>query len=495
MKLFAPHATDFYKTGHIYQYPEKTEYINANVTARSDRLANMLPDYDHKVVVSGVNGTMKWFLRDLWNDTFFHAPKERVLAKYKRRMDSSLGEGAVGIDHIAELHDLGYLPLRIKALPEGSRVNLRVPFLTIENTMPQFYWVTNYIESALSSEIWKSVNNATIAYEFRRLLDRYADLTGTPKAFVDFQAHDFSLRGVGGVHDAAAHGIGHLFSFKGTDNIPAIDFLDDYYDCSGEYIGGGVPATEHSVMCAGGKETEVETYRRLISEVYPKGIVSIVSDTWDYWKVLTDLSAQLKDVILNRQPDAQGLAKVVFRPDSGDPKKIICGDPEAEPGSPAHKGSLQLLWELFGGTVNAKGYKELNPRVGLIYGDSITLPRAQDILATMTDQGWASGNVVFGVGSYTYQYHTRDTFGIAMKTTWTQTNGEPVELMKNPITDRGTKKSAKGLLRVEKEGNDFVLYEQQTRDQESLGELRTVFMNGHVMNASSLSDIRSLLLN
>lgn len=494
MKLFAPHATDFYKTGHYRQYPEGTEFVYSNVTARSDRLANMLPDFDHKVVVAGVNGTLKWFLRDLWQESFFQTPKEVAIGKYKRRMDASLGEGAVGIEHIAELHDLGYLPLRIKALPEGSRVDLRVPFLTIENTMPQFYWVTNYVESALSAELWKGVNNATIAYEFRRLLDRYADLTGTLRSFVDFQAHDFSLRGVSGVHDSASHGVGHLFSFKGTDNIPAIDFLEEYYDCSNEFIGGGVPATEHSVMCTGGKDTEIETYRRLISEVYPSGIVSIVSDTWDYWAVLTTLCSELKEEILNRKPDAMGLAKVVYRGDSGNPKKIICGDPDAEPGSPAHKGSLQLLWELFGGSVNERGYKELHPRVGLIYGDSITLPRAQDILATMAEQGWASGNVVFGVGSYTYQYHTRDTFGIAMKTTWAQINGQPVEVMKDPITDSGVKKSAKGLLRVERQGNDFVLHEQQTRDQESLGELKTVFMNGYVFNEDGLGTIRNRLL-
>lgn len=494
MKLFAPHLTDFYKTGHYRQYPEGTEFIYSNMTARSDRLANMLPDFDHKVVVAGIQGTVSWYLRDLWQDTFFNIPKEVAIAKYKRRMDTALGEGAVGVEHLEALHDLGYLPLRIKALPEGTRVNLRVPFLTIENTRPEFYWVTNYIESALSAEIWKHINNATIAYEFRRLLDTYAERTGTDKSFVDFQAHDFSLRGVGGIYDAAAHGIGHLFCFKGTDNVPAIDFLEDYYDVSGEFIAGGVPATEHSVMCTGGQETEVATYQRLISEVYPSGIVSIVSDTWDYWNVLTNIAAQLKEEILNRVPDGMGLAKVVFRPDSGDPKKILCGDPEAPVGSPAYKGSLQLLWDIFGGFVNEKGYRQLNPRVGLIYGDSITLPRALDILETMTEQGWASGNVVFGVGSYTYQYHTRDTFGIAMKTTWAQIDGKPVEVMKDPVTDRGTKKSAKGLLRVEKEGEDYVLYEQQSRNEESLGELRTVFMNNLVMNGSSLSLIRSRLL-
>ena len=494
MKLFAPHATDFYKTGHIYQYPEHTEGVYANMTARSGRLAKMLPDFDNKVVVAGFTGFVQWFLIDLWNDSFFSRPKEEVLRKYKRRMDSSLGVGAVGIDHIAALHDLGYLPIRIKALPEGSRVNIKVPFFTIRETHKDFAWLSNYLETATSSEIWKPINIATIAHEFRRLLDYYAALTSSIPEFVDFQAHDFSMRGVGGIYDSASHSIGHLFAFKGTDNILTIDYLEDYYETEGEFIGGGVPATEHSVMCAGGKNTELETYRRLIKDVYPSGIISIVSDTWDYWNVLTNIAVQLKEEILNRQPDAQGLAKVVFRPDSGDPKKILCGDPEAEPGSPAYKGSLELLWEAFGGTVNSKGYRELNPRVGLIYGDSITLERAQDILATMREQGWASTNVVFGVGSYTYQYHTRDTFGIAMKTTWVQVNGEAREVMKDPITDRGTKKSAKGLLRVEKEGNDFVLYESQTSEQEAQGQLTTIFENGKLLVKPHLAEIRKLLL-
>lgn len=495
MKLFAPHLTDFYKTGHYRQYPEGTEYIYSNMTARSDRLARMMTaSYDHKVVVANTQGTIAWMLRDLWNETFFSQPKEKVLARYQRRMDSSLGAGAVGVEHLGALHDLGYLPLRIKALPEGSRVDMRVPFLTIENTLPEFYWVTNYIESALSAELWKGINNATVAFEFRRLLDKFALLTGTDQFFVDFQAHDFSLRGVGGVHDSAAHGIGHLYCFKGTDNVPSIDFLEDYYDTTGEFIAGGVPATEHSVMCTGGQETEIATYRRLISEVYPSGIVSIVSDTWDYWNVLTNITLQLKSEILNRQPDSLGLAKVVFRPDSGDPKKILCGDPEAETGSPAQKGSLQLLWDVFGGFVNKEGFKQLNPRVGLIYGDSITLERAQDILLTMAEQGWASGNVVFGVGSFTYQYHTRDTFGIAMKTTWAQIDGKAVEVMKDPVTDIGVKKSAKGLLRVEREDGKFVLHESQTRSQEQNGELRIVFEDGKLYNNRSLAEIRRGLL-
>jgi nicotinamide phosphoribosyltransferase len=501
MKIFAPHATDFYKTGHPSQNPEGTEVIYANMTARSDRLANMPADFDHKIVVANIQGTMKWMLRDLWNETFFQQPKAKVLDKYKRRMDSSLGEGVVGTDHIAELHDLGYMPLHVKALPEGSRVNIGVPFLTAQNTHNDFKWLapwlTNYVETAKSSELWKAINVATIAYEFRRLLDHYAEITGSNPQFVDFQGHDFSARGVGGIHDAAAHQIGHLFSFKGTDTILSIDYLEDYYDCGSEFIGGSVPATEHSVTCLGGRENEVETIRRIISKVYPSGVISVVSDTWNYWDTLTVTAPKLKEAILSRKPNGLGLAKVVFRPDSGDPEKIICGDADAEPGSREYKGSLELLWEVFGGTVNEKGFKVLNPRVGLIYGDSITLPRARAILEHMRQLGWASENIVFGIGSYTYQYHTRDTFGIAYKTTWGQINGVAVETMKDPITDRGTKKSALGLLRVEKDGENFVLHQQQTREQEQRGELRTVFLNSVVYgeDVNSLPNIRTRLLN
>jgi len=497
MKLFAPSATDFYKTGHYRQYPEGTRYVFSNMTPRSLNHANGIAS-DGKVVVAGIQGELTWFLRDLWNDTFFRQPKKQVLDKYKRRMDTSLGEGVVGIDHLAELHDLGYIPLHIKALPEGSRVDIKVPFLTSVNTHPDFHWVTNYVESALSSNIWKSVNIATIAYEYRKLLDSYAEETCSDKSFVDYQAHDFSFRGVGGVHDSASHSIGHLFSFTGTDTILSIDFLEDYYDTGGDYIGGGVPATEHSVMSAGGKDTELETYTRLITELYPSGIISIVSDTWNYWNVLTNIAPTLKEQILSRQPNSSGFAKVVFRPDSGDPLKIICGDPEADPNSPAYLGSLELLWNTFGGSVNEKGFRELNPRIGLIYGDSITLARARSILETMRKQGWASSNILLGVGSYTYQYHTRDTLGIGFKTTWVDINGTGVEVMKDPVTDSGVKKSAKGLLRVEKDSQgNFYLLQSQTPEQEELGCLRTVFKDSVIYGreTNSLKNIKQRLLN
>ncbi len=492
IKLNPLNAIDFYKADHRRQYPAGTEYVYANFTPRSSRLAKMLPDFDDKVVFFGLQGFIKHFLIDTWNEGFFKQPKDKVVATYKRRMDSSLGEGAVPVDHIEVLHDLGYLPLRIKALPEGSRVNMRVPVLTVINTDPRFFWLTNYIETVLSAELWKSCTTATIAYEYKHLLTQYAVKTGAPLDFVPVQGHDFSSRGMSGIYDAAQSGVGHLTSFIGTDSVASIDYAEEYYNATG-VIGVSVPATEHSVMCMGTENSELETFKRLICELYPSGVVSVVSDTWDFWRVITEFTVALKSEILARQPNALGLAKLVFRPDSGDPVKIICGDPDAEVGSPAHKGAVECLWEVFGGTTTDQGYKVLNERVGLIYGDSITLDRAQRILEGLEAKGFASNNLVFGIGSFTYNYLTRDTFGFAVKATWGQVNGVGRELFKDPITDSGVKKSAKGLLRIEESENGFTLFDEQTVEQEQGGALKTIFENGKLQYECTLDQIRERL--
>ena len=492
LKINPLHAIDFYKADHRRQYPVGTEYVYANFTPRSSRLAKMLPDFDDKLVFFGLQGFIQHFLIETWNEGFFQQDKHKVVAAYKRRMDNALGIDAIPVDHIEALHDLGYLPLKIKALPEGSRVNMRVPLLTVVNTLPEFFWLTNYIETVLSAELWKPCTTATIAYEYKRLLTQYALKTGADLAFVPVQAHDFSSRGMSGIYDAAQASAGHLTSFIGTDAILAIDYMEEYYQAA-DVVGVSVPATEHSVMCMGTEDNELTTFRRLICDLYPSGIVSIVSDTWDFWRVITEFSVALKAEILARTPNAMGLAKLVFRPDSGDPVKIICGDPEAAVASPAYKGAVECLWEIFGGTTTTLGYKVLNERVGLIYGDSITLQRAQAILIGLEAKGFASSNLVFGIGSYTYNYLTRDTFGFAVKATWGQVNGSARELFKDPITDSGIKKSAKGLLRVEQSIAGFELFDQQTAVQEQQGELKTVFENGQFLQQCNLAQIRNRL--
>jgi nicotinamide phosphoribosyltransferase len=485
-------SIDFYKADHRRQYPEGTEYVYANFTPRSARLANLLEGYDDRVVVIGIQAYIKRILIDQWNNEFFAKSKQEVVNKYKRRMDSSLGEGAVPVEHIEALHDLGYLPLKIKSLPEGSRVNIRVPMFTVINTLPEFFWLTNYIETSISAEIWKPCTTATIAYEYKRLLTDYAQQTTAPLDFIPVQAHDFSSRGMSGMLDAAASGIGHLANFIGTDTVAAIDYAEDYYGIDG-VVGVSVPATEHSVMCMGTKDNEIETFKRLINDLYPSGVVSIVSDTWNFWKVISEYTKELKEDILNRKPNPIGLAKVVFRPDSGDPVKVICGDSEAKPGSPEFKGAAECLWDIFGGTTTDNNYKLLNERVGLIYGDSITLQRAEAILKGLKAKGFASTNIVFGIGSYTYQHITRDTFGFAIKATWGQVNGQARDIFKDPITDKGDKKSAAGLLRIEETDNGFELFDRQTPEQEQQGALEVVFKDGKLVKEISFADIKTRL--
>jgi len=244
-------------------------------------------------------------------------------------------------------------------------------------------------------------------------------------------------------------------------------------------IGGSVAATEHSVMCAGGRDGEFTTYSRLL-DLYPGGILSVVSDTWDLWNILTVTIPRLKEKILARE------GKLVIRPDSGDPVKIVCGDYDADPGSPAAKGVVQLLWETFGGTVNERGFKTLDSHIGVIYGDSISYERAKGIQDGLAAKGFASDNMVFGVGSYNYQHVTRDTFGFAMKATWVQINGEGIDIYKTPATDDGVKNSAKGRLAVLRPAhgsaqtptNAMVLVNQATPKQEAASLLREVWRDG-----------------
>jgi len=473
--------TDFYKTDHRRQYPDGTTKVYSNLTPRISRM----PEVD-RVVVFGIQYFVKDFLIRRFNHSFFQAPKNEVIAKYQRRMDTSLGVGAITTAHLEALHDLGYLPIHLKALPEGTRCPLKTPVLTITNTHPDFSWLPNFLETILSNVLWHPMTSATIAHEYRKVLDRYAAETSDIPEFVDWQGHDFSMRGQSSFESSLVSGGAHLLSFNGTDTIPAIDWLEHFYGANAqiETIGGSVPATEHSVMCLGGQETEFETYKRLITEVYPKGIVSIVSDTWNYWDVLNNTIRELRSTILARE------GKVVIRPDSGDPETILCGDRSAAPGSPANLGTFQILWDIFGGTISKSGFKQLDPRIGVIYGDSITLERCKSICQRMKEMGFASTNIVFGIGSYTYQYVTRDTFGFAMKATYGVVNGKPMEIFKDPLTDGGVKKSAKGLLRV---NHDLTLSECVSEAEEDTGALETVFLNGALVRERSLSEIRERL--
>jgi nicotinamide phosphoribosyltransferase len=494
--------TDGYKTGHHLQYPEGTTLVYSNFTPRSNKYA---PKGCDRLVSFGQQYIMK-FLNETFKKDFFDRPKDEVCGEMKRELSMYLNTD-YDVAHFEALHDLGYLPIRVKALPEGTLVPIKVPVLTISNTHPDFYWITNYLETIISNLLWKPMTSATIAFQYRKVLTQWAEKTNPEaKEFVLWQGHDFSMRGMDSVDAVISSGMGHLTSFFGSDSLPAIYGARKYYGEKG-FIAGSVNATEHSCMCAGTKDDEVGTFRRLLTETYPSGILSVVSDTWDLWKVCTEHIVTLKEEILARD------GKLVIRPDSGDPVDILCGngrevDYYNDVDGREHcesKGVIELLWDVFGGTTNEQGYKVLDPHIGAIYGDSITIDRANEICKRLEAKGFASTNVVLGVGSFTYQYNTRDTFGFAMKATYVEVthkseSGSPAfavegrEIFKDPITDDGTKKSATGLLCVEDLPDGSIgLYDKVSWATEDSGILQTIYQDGEFFNQITLSQIRETL--
>lgn len=498
--------TDGYKVGHYVMMPQAdpaagktgTTRIYSNFTNRGTRIPGVT-----KVVHFGLQAYLQKFLVEEFAP-FFAADEDEVARLYQEAMDSYLGPDMVDVDHIRALHRLGYLPLRFCAMPEGTRVPLRVPTFTIENTHPDFAWVTNYIESALSASVWHASTTATIANEFRDILEAGDADTGGDGTGIDFQAHDFSFRGQTSIESASASAAAHLLSFLGTDGLPALDWIRRYYPGDNGLVAASVPATEHSVMCAGGQDTELQTYDRLL-DTFPKGVLSVVSDTWSLWRVLTEFLPQLKEKILARD------GKLVIRPDSGNPADILCGTqiPESigmahhypardrdphERGSVEERGVVQLLWDEFGGTINEAGYKVLDPHIGAIYGDSITRDRAKEIIRRLKHAGFASSNVVFGIGSYSYQGVTRDTFNSAVKATWAEIDGQPVNLLKDPVTDSGMKKSATGRLAVTRGADgELELTEDADPAQEANSLLQPIWENGEPLVTQSFADVRATL--
>jgi nicotinamide phosphoribosyltransferase len=561
---------DSYKFNHINMYPKGVTEVYSNFTPRSVKHLNVPAKYKtNEIVWFGGQAVIKDMV-DQWDEYFFKLSDiiideefagtfaseidgrpehsytnsvkslDEVLQDFSRIIAPFAGPD-YSIKHLKALHALGYLPLEIKTLPEGSRVPVGVPVMTVRNTEPEFFWLTNFIESYLSAELWKMSTSATVADYYRKIGNFWYEKTGANKAFIDFAFHDFSYRGMSNSMDAIKSGAAHLTAFKGSDCVPAVPYLEYHYCGKLTFLAASVPATEHSIQTAF-VENDL-AYFNSILDAYPTEIVSVVADGYDYWSVLTNVLPQLKPKILARQPGPMGFNKLVIRPDSGDPVRIIAGytykdgtDPfynmhdyevfkatdgfyykqedwdineygdaalysRAKPLTEEEvKGSIQVLWELFGGTTNDKGYKLLDSHIGLIYGDSITLDRAEEILSRLEAKGFAADNVVFGVGSYTYQYSTRDTLGFAMKATNITQNGKDIPLFKDPKTDNGTKKSAKGLLMVDwvtplsNEKPFLAVFDNQTRENEADGELTTLFKDGEFKKLETIVDIRERLL-
>lgn len=532
-------SADFYKMCHKSMYHPGMTKLYSYHTCRNDSHADMLkasPYYKKEITFFGLQAVLS-DLQTQFQDEFFDLPKHVVVKKYKERMDSSLGKDMINTDHIGALHDLGYLPLEVKALDEGTVVPLQTPLITITNTHDDFAWLVNYVESNLLSNIWHPITVATVAHEYKKIMTHFAEETSDNVGFVDFQGHDFSFRGQNGSYAAMIAGAAFLTSFKGTDTIQALDLLEHYYgvDPEKEAAGFSVRASEHSIMTSlilykqhqieSGKicrqandnsdleEAEYLVFKDLL-EKFPDGILSLVSDQFDYWNVISKHLPRLKPIIMARN------GKLVIRPDSGDPVKVICGYKESylhenkiysrreelsfyrgnyhyynEISLAEQKGTIRCLYETFGGTINSKGYIELDSHIGVILGDGLTIPRVITNFTELKEMGFASTNLICGIGAYSLNGNlTRDTFGQAFKAVSCTIDGVQIEVYKDPKTDPG-KKSAKGLLKVYNAGsrNEIVFKDQCTVEEEKEGLLKTVFKDGKLINQTNLYEIRNRL--
>ena len=476
--------TDGYKIGHKKMLAPGTTKLYGTWIPRSVKYA---PKGVSKIVSFGQQLVVTW-LHDEFAENFFSLPLDEAM-KFGKDMSMYLGMN-YDSSHFEELHNLGYLPIRIKSLPEGIETNPNVPHMTFINTVDGFAWLTLYLETIISSLAWKPSTSSTIALQYRRNLVEWVMKTDPNNAWlIDFLAHDFSARGLS-PWDMLSSGLGHATSFRGSDSIIVIPGSRYFYgEPENEVAINSVNASEHSVSTTcifTMGESEMIKY---FMDQFPDGILSIVSDTFDLWQLITKFLRENKEQIMSRN------GKLVIRPDSGNPVDIICGkdvDVLYEDGSnhSEWRGVIQLLWDIFGGTVNEQGYKVLDPHIGAIYGDSITLDRQIEIYERLAAKGFASTNIVLGVGSFTYQMNTRDTFGFAAKGAWFEANGQGYDIYKDPVTDDGTKKSLKGLICVTE--NHEVLT-QCTPEQESQGILHTIYEDGHFFNQVTLTQIRERL--
>jgi nicotinamide phosphoribosyltransferase len=460
-----------------------------------------------KILSFGQQLAMKW-LHDEFSENFFKLSKEDAM-QFGNDMSLYLGMD-YDASHFEALHDLGYLPIRVKSLPEGIETLPNIPHMTFINTLDGFAWLTLYLETIISSLSWKPSTSATIALQYKRNVVEWVMKTDPANSFlIPFLCHDFSARGLS-PWDMLSSGLGHATSFLGSDTIICIPGARYFYNEPNDQVAiYSVNASEHSVST-----TKIFTVgeQQMIADWlvdFPKGILSIVSDTFDLWKLITEYLPANKEAIMARD------GKLVIRPDSGDPVDIICGintrnDPDNRyvklAGTPEYKGVIELLWDIFGGTTNEQGYKVLDPHIGAIYGDSINLDRQIQIYERLEAKGFAATNIVLGVGSFTYQMNTRDTFGFAAKGAWFEVKEEigqtvdtlqPIykytgfDIFKDPVTDDGTKKSLKGMVAVFENDGDHYVKIQCTQEEEETGLLQVIYENGNFYNQSSLTEIRA----
>ena len=548
--------SDFYKQAHAEQYPDGTSKLASYATARMSRMEK------DELIVFGIQAFVKRWLIKEFNETFFEQPFNEIEDYYKWVIGNTFPLQYVNIEKFRKLHKLGYLPIEVYAIPEGLSVPIRnvyelpegqcqVPFLCFENTHEDFAWLVEFLESLTSAEIWYPMCVANQAKIYRDIVNHWYNYTGCDMNTAKSAISEFGFRGGKGNEAAILASSAFLTSFNKTATIPAIIYNAEYYneDITNGKVGAGMISTEHSVMCSNyAMDDDEETFlKKLFTQIYPAGAVSVVMDSYDYWENLKRCGeSELKEAIMNRQ------GTVFFRGDSGDPVDILCGEHVAVyksirdrintrtmgdlliyaedekcwykyvKGNGNHnwaryaekpvevKGTVELLWDMFGGTVNEAGFKVLDSHVRAIYGDSITPVRAQEIYNRLAQKGFASCNVALGAGSFSMNCaetpdhrlapFTRDSYGIAVKACYAENkNGKKYQVFKNPKTDTGKfKKSQKGVIYVtQNENGEIVAYDGYTSDTlpKEGNLLQLIFKDGEMVKETTLTEVRNRLHN
>lgn len=449
--------TDSYKFSQWKQYPPGTTHVYSYIESRGG-------EWD-KTVFFGLQAFIKEYLCNPITQADIDEAEEVV--------NKHIGPGVFnreGWEHILREH-AGFLPVLIKAAPEGCIIPTHNVLVTIVNTDPKCFWLTSYLETALLRAVWYPTTVATNSYESKKIILKYLEKTGDASS-IQFKLHDFGARGVSSLESAAIGGLAHLVNFMGTDTVSALLAATDYYDA--DMAGFSIPAMEHSTVTSWGRENEVDSYRNMVKTYGREGsIIACVSDSYDIYNACELWGTTLKQDVIDSG------ATVVIRPDSGDPATVVLD-------------CLKILEKNFGSVVNDKGYRVLN-NVRVIQGDGINHHSIREILEAITSWGFSADNVAFGQGGALLQQINRDTLKFAMKCSTAKVNGKFIDVFKDPVTDHG-KRSKKGFMILVRENGE---YRTITSNDPEYGlvdgltdELQPVFLRGYLVRNMTLDEIR-----